>query len=275
MQVLKVPPKIVKLIAELDPIYGQYSEMTSSERYFLSAIIQKYKPKKLLELGIAAGSSSVLILNAIKNVKNSYLMSVDYSTRYYRDTTKDTGFIVDKYPYLKKRWTLYTGGLASRFMDKIGYDIDFCFIDTKHSLPGEILDFLLILPYLKTNAILVIHDTNLQTWGYWPQCVSNNLLISAISGEKIVPYSFEKKFYHSTLKREFQMYFPNITGVILDNNQRDRVWDIFNLLTQKWEYIPSQEDIGLIRKSFRKHYSRYYTRLFESILSYQLKTYNK
>lgn len=76
--------------------------MTSSEQSFLCELIQQKQPKKLLELGVAAGSSSVIILNSIKDIQGSHLTSVDYLTLWYRDESKSTGFVVDNYPELKK-----------------------------------------------------------------------------------------------------------------------------------------------------------------------------
>lgn len=270
MQIQHISSETKKLISGLNPIYNSFSEMTLSEQEFLIDIVRQYKPKKLLELGIASGSSSVLLLNAIKDISGGHLTSVDYSTPYYRDKTKNSGFVVDEYPELKKKWTLYTGGMASEFIDKIGDEIDFCFIDTMHALPGEVIDFLLVLPYLKSDAVVVFHDTNLQTWGRWPQCTSNNMLVSAISGEKIVPETFENIFFHNTLKTDFQMYFPNITGVVLDGTQKDKIWDIFNLLTQKWKYQLKSEDVVSIKLALRKHYSDFYVQMFDNILDYQM-----
>lgn len=270
MQIQHISSETRKLIAELNPVYTSFSEMSTSEQEFLTDIVRLYKPKKLLELGVASGSSSVLLLNTIKDIPDSHLTSIDYSTSYYRDKTKNSGFIVNEYPDLKQKWTLYTGGMASEFMEKIGKDIDFCFIDTMHSLPGEVLDFLLVLPYLKPNAIIVFHDTNLHTWGNWPQCTSNNMLVSAISGEKIIPETFENIFFHNTLKTDFQMYFPNVTGIILDGTQKEKVWDIFNLLTQKWKYSLKSEDVISIKSILKKYYSNFYVQMFDDILNYQM-----
>lgn len=270
MQVQNISSETKKIMKELNPFYNYFSEMTASEQEFLADIVLKYKPKKLLEIGIASGASSVILLNAIKDMPESHLTSIDYSTPWYRDNTKNSGFVADDYPDLKLKWTLYTGGMASEFMDNIGGDIDFCFIDTRHSLPGEVIDFLLVLPYLKPDAVVVFHDTNLHTWGNFSSCTANNMLVSAVSGEKIVPETFENIFFHNTLKKDFQMYFPNITGIILDGTQIEKVWDIFNLLTQKWKYMPKSEDIQSIRASFQKHYSHFYVDMFDSILNYQM-----
>jgi hypothetical protein len=83
---------------------------------------------------------------------------------------------------LKQRWKLYTGGLSIKFMDEIGGDIDFCLIDTLHTIPGGILDFLMVFPYLKNDAIIIFHDINLHTSDFherqWD--IPNGLLMTVL-----------------------------------------------------------------------------------------------
>ena len=164
------------------------SEMSFTDRSFLNGIIRKLKPNKILEIGLAAGGSSAIILNAIKDFENSTLYSIDYNTKYYQDNSKNTGFIVNDYlPELKNKWNLYTGGVSAKFIEDIGNNIDVCLLDTMHCNPGEILDFLTVLPYLKENAVVILHDTLL--YGMEPYiynfrygCTTCGTLFSAIKG---------------------------------------------------------------------------------------------
>ena len=113
---------------------------------FINGMIRKYKPKKILEVGVANGGSSAVILNAIENIENSHLYSIDKLINAY-NRTEETGWIVkEKFRNLLNKWTLYTGGITANFIEKIGGDIDFVFIDTLHYAPGEWLDILQILP---------------------------------------------------------------------------------------------------------------------------------
>ena len=258
------------ILHQLAPEYYSYSEMSMREIEFLNSIILRYKPKKCLELGIAAGSSSVVLLNAIKDSPSAELISFDYSDNYYRDDSKKTGFLVDSYPNLKQKWRRYTGCLISECIEKIGDGIDFCFIDTMHKLPGEILDFILVLPYLNKNAIVVLHDTNLQTMDCNFISNSNNILISSLTGEKLILQDVEKTFFHQIEKRETYIPFANIAGVRLDGSQKERVWDIFNLLTLKWRYIPRDKDISSAKKLIAKNYSSFYSRMFDEIYDFQI-----
>ena len=55
-------------------------EQSHNEPYFLNGIIRKFKPKKCLEIGVAAGGSAIIILNALKNI-NIYRFPTSYIFR--------------------------------------------------------------------------------------------------------------------------------------------------------------------------------------------------
>jgi len=50
---------------------------------------------------------------------------------------------------LMDKWTLYTGWITSQNIEIIGEDIDLVFIDTVHFTPGEMLEWIMVLPFLK------------------------------------------------------------------------------------------------------------------------------
>ena len=138
------------------------SQMYNNDREFLNGIIRKFRPHKILEIGVCYGGSSIIMLNAINDFKDSKLYSIDL------DSNENVGKCVYKYfPDFVKKWELFKGNVASNFMKKIGDNIDMVFIDTAHFEPGEILDFLIVLPFLKEGAIIIIHDIGNQiTRGY-------------------------------------------------------------------------------------------------------------
>ena len=249
--------------------YEPYSEMSEQDRIFLSTLITQNKPKKILELGVSHGGSSVVILNAIKNDPLAELYSIDYKEFHYRLKDKKTGYFVDNFPELKNKWHLYTGGLALNFLDQISSSdiesekFDLCLLDTVHSAPGEILDFLQVFPYLKKNAIVIFHDTNLQLYldNNLRRVNSdiNNVLMSAINGEKYIPSPYPNK--------SFVGYFFNNIGAIklLDVN----IYSIFNLLTRKWQYMPQEKDLNELKAFLQRFYDRYYCEYFEQVIATQ------
>ena len=99
------------------------SMMWDNQREFLNGVVRKFKPKKVLEIGVAEGGSSIIILNAIKDIKDSHLFSIDL--------IKDNmiGYCVkNMFQYLSNKWSLYTGNIPAKFMKKIGNNIEMAFI---------------------------------------------------------------------------------------------------------------------------------------------------
>ena len=242
-----------EIVDEINNILSGISEMSYSQRCFINGIIRQTKPKKILELGVSAGGSSAIILNAIKDFDNAKLYSVDYNTKLYYDNSKNTGFIIDeKFSNLKDKWSLYTGGTAAKFMEEIGGEIDLCLIDTMHVNPGEFLDFLIVLPYLKKNAILILHDIALHH--YHKSNITNGVLFSCLNGNKL---SFNEGLWNR---------FANIGAVILDENIKDNILDYLYLLTLPFEYLPTDNDIWECQKLFSKNYEEEFVDAFMNIM---------
>lgn len=260
----------------LNPYYKKYSEMSEEERLFLVGIIRDIRPKKVLEVGVSSGASSVILLNAILP-HDGLLYSIDYLDKYYLDQTKKAGFVVDEYPSLKSNWKLYTGGLSYSFMNDIGGGIDFCFLDTVHANPGELLDFLMILPFLSDDAMLVMHDTNLQTLsGPLPFCdnvrgFTNNLLFSAITGTKYIQGNFSRGSIYSNTS--MSTCFPNIAGIRLNSESKLNHFAVFNLLTLKWTYLLEDSEAKGLSDFFEIHYGPEFKQYFNNVLDYQKSVY--
>ena len=200
------------------------SEMWGNQKEFLNGIIRKLKPKKILEIGVRHGGSSIIILNAIQDVKESKLYSIDLSSE------NDIGeCLKNNFSYLMEKWTLFKGNIATEYMEQIGNNIDMVLIDTAHFEPGEILDFLIVLPFLKENAIAIFHDIanqitiNLKRNEWAPYIIFN-----AIRGEKYLP-SGNKILTH------------DIGAIKLDKKQNLYFHDYFRLLGGQWQYFPKEK----------------------------------
>ena len=251
------------ILCNLDSRIFQYSLMSDIERKFLNGIVRKEKPKKILELGVCAGGSSAIILNAIKDNKDAIVYSIDYTTHCYNDKDKKVGWVVDHYAAdLTDKWRLYTNGLASDFLDEIGGDIDMCLIDTVHVNPGELLDYLMVLPFLKKNAIIVLHDISLHLLPHNENAITNCILFSAMQGDKTYPKS-----------ENVGRGFPNIGAAIIDKeSQIQHITDILMLLGLEWTYMPTQKDCDSMLTLFSKHYDTHTFNLIQQIFVSQTKT---
>lgn len=254
------------VLNSLNEQYKKYSEMALYEREFLNNCLLLTKPQKVLEIGVSSGASSVLILNALKhNDNNASLYSVDILDHYWKEPEKKVGFVLDDYPELVENHKLYTGGLICDFIEEIGNDIDFCFIDTAHCNPGEILDFVMILPFLKKNCTVIFHDTILHRITTKRYEVTNNILMSSIYGEKILPENYKG-------------FASNIGGVILDDRINEHYWEIFNVLGLPWEpglfdiYKPNFEKL---HEFISRYYSDEYVQMFDNVLASETRRIKK
>ena len=77
-----------------------------------------------------------MILNAIKDIPGSSLISLDLNNELYYNQFKKTGYRVNEYfPELTKNWKLLTGQQPHKFLIKLNIKFDFVFLDIAHSAP--------------------------------------------------------------------------------------------------------------------------------------------
>ena len=240
--------------------------MHKGDYYFINGLIRKYKPKKILEIGVCSGGVSVAILNAIKDRKDAFLYSCDLETINYKFGVYPVGsFAKEKFPELLSQWKLYVGNTTGAFIEEIGGDIDFVFMDTAHVMPGEVLTMIEIFPFLKKGAIIVFDDIDQHvnkytyTLEYFHPC--NNLLLSVLRGKKII---FQQK-------NDDTFEFSKIGAVILDDNQEDYFFEYFFLLSNNWSYMPNQFELDIIRKIVAKYYKPYFLAMFDKAVALSYK----
>ena len=262
---------------------AQYSEMVEPERKFVLETIKKHKPKKILSIGIAAGSNEVIILNLLEQenlLESTKLFSIDYHSTYYRDLSdktknqRKTGFLVDEcIPHLKEYFTLYTGGISANHIEKVGDGIDLCIIDTVHSAPGELLDLLVALPFLSENAVIIFHDLVFQCF-YGKHSNICALCFLLLKGNKTypkpyiwTPYTNDYNKFLNTSKELCQ----NIGACELDKDflTENKLNDLFKAFLFPWCYMPCYEDIEIFKEFIKKYYAQKYLNSFEEMLKIQ------
>ena len=247
-------------------------DQAGNEPYFINGIIRKYKPKNCLEIGVSKGGGSIIILNAIKDIEGSSLISLDLNEQLYYHKSEKTGCNVKKYfPTLamNNKWKLYTGKQPHIFLDKINKKFDFLFLDTSHITPGELINFIEVLPFLNENAIIILHDVmyhlpshnyyRIKEIKYHPSMI---YLMAAIEGKK---YMITDKLFQ----------FENIGAIILSKRQKQFYLNYFLLLMSPWEYMPSDEHIKELKLFIRKYYKKdIYLNIFNRAV-YENKLYIK
>lgn len=243
-----------KIMEKLPNISGE-PEMTLDESAFLCGLLNEIHPSKILEVGVAAGSATAIMLQCLEDSHSEYEMhSVDISTRFYRDRTRETGFLakIAKEFLNHPNHHIYTGRNVASCLEEIGQGIDFLIMDTVHFLPGEILDFLVILPFLKENSVVCLHDVAVSHYvPVMKSAHSCSVLFSNVTSEK--------KFMNFTSDE----HYPNIAAFQVTKETRKHIIDIFLSLILRWYYIPSNADISLYVRAFQSTYGRACCKIFD------------
>lgn len=132
-------------------------------------------------------------------------------------------------------------------IDEIGNEIDFVILDTIHLLPGEGMDFLAMLPYLKEGTMVVLHDVVLHQSALNAQNVcATGVLFSAVTAEKFINFVPDSK--------NFKYSYPNIAAFQINEQTRANIENVFLTLILRWTYMPSQGEINLYRAHYQRHY---------------------
>jgi predicted O-methyltransferase YrrM len=131
---------------------------------FLCGAVRHLRPAKVLEVGVASGWGSCLVMATLRaaGVGRFDYYGVDIAERFFYDERYATGECVGQVlPELLPNYRLTTGCLVADMIDDIGGDIDFAFIDANHMHPWATLDLLAVLPSMRPGAFVALHDLSL------------------------------------------------------------------------------------------------------------------
>ena len=232
--------------------YAGY-EIFNNHPFFLNGIIRKLKPKNCLEIGTARGGTSIVILNAIKNFNDSFLISLDLNQKWYRNKYFYTGYRVKKYfPELANKWKLFTGSQPHKFLEKLNIKFDFLYLDTVHSAPGEFLNIIEVLPFLNENAIIVMHDIMY----HYLRNISKEKSLKYIKFHPSNIYLFNSLFGDKVIVKDDKSGIENTGAVFLYKNQESHYLDYFILLLSPWEYMPKKKHIEELKIFINKYYKK-------------------
>ena len=230
------------------------SSMWDNQREFLNGAIRKFRPKKVLEIGPWVGGSSIIILNALKDIHGSKLYSIDLD---------DKDFIGSCVPLhfkeLTTNWQLFKGNTTAKFIQNIGNNIDLVFLDSVHLEPGEILQFLIVLPFLKEEAVVIFHDIANQITKSGPPGSrrewASYIIFNILKGKKYLPSG------NTTLLKD-------IGAVKLEKNQKRYIYDYFRALAGQWQYFPKEIYIKITRDLFATYYDQKCLKMFDEAVEF-------
>lgn len=137
-----------------------FGTVSAEEAAFIQQYIARDRPKIFVEVGVATGLSSALILMFLAENGGEVLHSIDISETFYGDSTKVTGFLVDEidgegrelFKLHLKRSSFDLKQLLS------GKKFDMAFIDAQHGHPWPTIDMMALMPFAKPGALIFHHD---------------------------------------------------------------------------------------------------------------------
>lgn len=238
----------------------EHSEMEEQERRFIHGLIQYVKPKRVLEVGVAEGVGSLVILNALEHSPDSTLTSIDIDFTCWNDKTQEIGFACKKKYPNHAQWQLHLGKDPSELMDELGKEglFDLVIIDTAHIHPIESLNFLCVLPYLTKDCFLILHDIglyancsvkshpNFRSLSHFPVVYfASKLLFDTISAEKrILPLDQYPDY----------VVYPNLGALQICPDTHKYLGNVFSMLNFPWGFVP--DSIYHVSAFLQKHYSK-------------------
>ena len=157
---------------------------------------------------------------------------------------------------MRGKHEFYLGKYLPQVIEEIGGDIDFVILDTVHYTPGELLDFPVMLPYIKNGAFVALHDVSLNQQNnaiHTPDAHATGLLLSAVTAPE--------KFLNSVVKNSF--VYPNIGAFRVDESTRTHIENIFMSLMLTWHYLPKDDEVKIYREFYQKHYSKELLTVFD------------
>lgn len=248
--------------------YPGEPEMNEYESAFLCGVIKTYQPRKIVEIGVAAGGTTAIVMECIHMLGMqdvTSMTSVDILENFYVDPRKRVGFLgnVEKEKLLEEgvgiNHSFLLGDIVPAFWEQIDDEVDMVILDTAHSLPGEVLDFLSIFPKLRPGSVVVLHDITLNAIkSDCFSCFASKLLLDVIEAEKI---------YGRQEKQEIKL--ANIAAFIINDETRKSLFDVISMLTVSWHYMPSEKNLADYRKIIEKYYSDKELEMFDTVLCIQ------
>lgn len=237
-------------------------EMTEFESAFLCGLVKEKKPSKIVEVGVAGGGTTAIVLRCLSMLKienTAEIYSVDLAETFYRGRGERTGYLADELlstGHFNHHFLL--GKTLAEVLESIGDGIDFVILDTAHNTPGEILDFIAILPYLKDQACVVLHDISFNLIGRSPLGFATQLLLSCVVADKIIVNDDNRKYG-----------YPNIGAFRITDDTRKYIENVLDSLLVTWKYVPPVNQFQAYRMIYKKHYGEDFAKMFETIYNLQ------
>jgi len=139
-----------------------FHRMSLERLQILYTSIRAFKPKKMIETGVAGGSTSLAILYAMRQNGGGKLYSIDIGNVMVAPGY-EIGYIVPE--EFRSNWSLIIGDSRKelpKLLDQLK-KIDCFFHDSDHSYEHMNFEFNTVFPFLNTQNLVLSDDTELNS----------------------------------------------------------------------------------------------------------------
>jgi predicted O-methyltransferase YrrM len=136
---------------------GGFGGQMVFESSAIYALVRLLRPQKIVETGVADGTTSAYILQALEDNGRGHLYSIDVPSAQL-PPGKPPGWIVSG--GLRRRWTLRIGPsseLLEPLLNELG-PIDVFLHDSLHTYDNMLFEYRTAWPFLRTGGLLLSHD---------------------------------------------------------------------------------------------------------------------
>lgn len=210
--------------------------ISDADAAFLRALVHRVAPWIVVEIGVAAGTSSAALLGALDELPQTgrELWSVDVRPTCYFNASHPIGAAVaTMYPPDERftRWILDGDSDARRVRARIPPGlIDLVFVDGDHRHPWPLLDVLHVAPWTRPEAWIALHDIALPRVYPAYQMYGALWLFEAWPGEKIAGEGEAQNIGAVRLPAKLELLVPMATEL---------------LARKPWETRPGVGDVDL------------------------------
>lgn len=217
-------------------------DISSYDTRFLAGLVNSLRPRRIVEVGVASGWSSAVLLKSISEFgDHCQVVGIDLSPTYYLDAAIPTGQATSELvPDLMGRYQLLTGKLCFEAMPEVER-VDFAFVDAHHLHPWATLDVLGILPHIERGSWIALHDLNLCRFERHKH--TNR-------GPFYLYYMWPNPKIHSTQQ-------PTMIGAIqLGSSSEEDLSNLLEVLYTPWEMRVSNATLCSLRDYLEKYFGQ-------------------
>lgn len=134
-----------------------YGGQMTKEATAVYALIRLLQPERIVETGVADGTTSSIMLRALEDNQKGKLYSIDVPSELLPQG-KTSGWIVPD--DLRQRWDLRIGpssALLKPLLLELGW-IDWFLHDSLHTYDNMMFEFRIAWPYLRSGGLFLSHD---------------------------------------------------------------------------------------------------------------------